>query len=81
MLEAVGQVDARLQPEHLISVLGVPVAAVGSLFIVLVCEVRSRGPMKIQVLGFKFEGASSQVILWVICFLAFTLAIKLLWYR
>ena len=63
MLQVVGEFDARLSPDRVKAVVGLPVAAVASLFIVLVCEVGGREKMKFQGLGFKFEGASSQVIL------------------
>jgi hypothetical protein len=66
--------------QHFSAIMGLPIAAIASLFIVLVCEVGGREKMKIQALGFKFEGASSQVILWVVCFLAIAVAIRVLWW-
>jgi hypothetical protein len=71
--------ENRAVTQHFAAVVGLPFAVVASLFIVLVCDVRAGGKMNFQALGFKFEGASSQVALWVLCFLAVTLAIKVLW--
>jgi hypothetical protein len=75
----IGSSEEQTINEHFAAVVGLPFAAVASLFIVLVCDVRGHEKMKFQALGFKFEGASSQVVLWVLCFLIMTLAIKLLW--
>jgi hypothetical protein len=71
--------DTGVVVRHYSSVVGLPFAATASLFIVLICDVGGREKLKFQGLGFKFEGASSQVILWVICFLAIAIAIKMLW--
>jgi len=39
----------------------------------------TEGQIKFDALGFHFEGASGPIVMWVICFLAITLAIKVLW--
>ena len=54
-------------------------AAITSLFIVLVCDVIAGDKIKFKVWGLEFEGGSGQVILWVVVFLAIATAIKLLW--
>lgn len=64
--------------EHFAAVVGLPMAALLSAFIVVGLR-HSEGPIKFEALGMKFEGASGQVILWVICFLSIAAAIKLLW--
>lgn len=64
--------------EHFAAVIGLPAAALGALCLVLVLEVKS-GPIEFEGFGFKFRGASGEIILWVICFLATAGAIKLLW--
>jgi hypothetical protein len=64
--------------EHFAAVIGLPAAALGALCLVLVLEVKS-GPIEFEGFGFKFRGASGEIILWVICFLATAAAIKLLW--
>jgi hypothetical protein len=64
--------------EHFAAIVGLPRAALLSAFIVVGLR-HSEGPIKFEGLGMKFEGASGQVILWVICFLSIAAAIKLVW--
>jgi len=64
--------------EHFAATIGLPMAALLSFFIVIGLR-HSEGPMKFEGLGFRFEGSSGQVVLWVFCFLAIAAAIKLLW--
>ncbi len=64
--------------EHFAAVVGLPMAALLSAFIVVGLR-HSEGPIKFEGLGMKFEGASGQVVLWVICFLSIAAAIRLLW--
>ena len=64
--------------EHFAAMVGLPMAALLSAFIVVALR-HAEGSVKFEVLGMKFEGASGQVILWVICFMSISLAIKLLW--
>lgn len=64
--------------EHFAATIGLPMAALLSAFIVVALR-HSEGPIKFEGLGMKFEGASGQVILWVICFLSIAVAIRLLW--
>ena len=68
----------EVEKEHFAAVVGLPMAALLSAFIVVGLR-HSEGPIKFETLGMKFEGASGQVILWIICFLSIALAIKLLW--
>lgn len=63
---------------HVAAMLGLPGAALAALALVLGLKAEA-GPIKFKGLGFEFEGASGQVILWILCFLAITAAIKLLW--
>ena len=56
----------------------VPMSALGSLCLVLLLRLSS-GPLEFKALGFEFRGASGQVVLWVVCFIALILSIKLLW--
>ena len=60
------------------AMLGLPTAALAALCIVLFLEAKS-GRIEFEGFGFKFRGASGEIILWVICFSAITAAIKLLW--
>ena len=63
---------------HLPAVIGLPMAAIAALFLVLVLET-TLGRIEFEVPGFKFRGASGPIVLWVLCFLAIAVAIKLLY--
>lgn len=63
---------------HICAVVSLPSAAFAALMLVLILE-QSYGNVKFSGLGFQFEGASGQVVLWVLCFLAMVLGIKVLW--
>ena len=69
---------APLYKRNFIVIIGLPLAALASLFIVLVLR-QTQGPLEFEGLGFKFRGASGPVILWVLCYLAFVLSFKTLW--
>jgi hypothetical protein len=64
--------------EHMAAVLGVPGSIIVAFVIVSVLENVS-GPVKFQGLGFKFEGASGPIVMWVIVFLSLVSGLKLLW--
>ena len=64
--------------EHFAATVGLPMAALLAAFTVVALR-HSDGPMKFEGLGLKFEGASGQVMLWVISFLSIAAAIRLLW--
>ncbi len=64
--------------QHLAMVLGVPGSAITAFVLVTVLEQVS-GQIKFEGLGFKFEGASGPIIMWVIVFSALMGGIKLLW--
>jgi len=64
--------------EHFPATIGLPAAALTSLFVVVYLE-SSSGPIKFKGLGFEFEGASGPVVLWAFCFLCVAGAIRLLW--
>jgi hypothetical protein len=63
---------------HPAVVLGLPTGALAAFCIVLFLEAKS-GRIEFEGFGFTFRGASGEIILWVICFLAIVAAIKLLW--
>jgi hypothetical protein len=68
----------ELFQKHFAALLGVPMAALMSMCVVILLRYAS-GPVEFKVPGFEFQGASGQVVLWVVCFLAFVTALKLLW--
>lgn len=64
--------------EHVRAIVGLPIAAVSAFCIVVVLEATS-GNIEFEALGFKFRGASGPVVLWVLSFIVFVLAIRVLW--
>lgn len=74
----VNEVFLDLYKKNFLVIIGLPLAAVASLFLVLILEY-SRGPIEFAAFGFSFKGASGPLIMWVICFLAIATAFKLLW--
>jgi hypothetical protein len=63
---------------HFATIFGLPAAAAGSLLIVLVTRAIS-GAMSVEFLGLKFQGAASEAIMWVVCFLAMAYAVGSTW--
>lgn len=68
----------QIATQHFAAVVGLPLAALLAAFIVVALQ-QTSGPMKFEGLGFKFDGSSGQVILWLFCFLSIAVAIRLLW--
>lgn len=64
--------------EHLPSVIGLPIAAISALVIVTVLRTVA-GPIECKVLAFELKGAAGPIIMWMLCFLAMTLAIMKTW--
>ena len=64
--------------QHMEAVLGVPGSIIVAFMLVSVLENVS-GPVKFEGLGFKFEGASGPIVMWVFVFLALVGGLKLLW--
>ena len=64
--------------EHFAAVIGLPMSALLAAFIVSGLHY-AEGTIKFEGLGMKFEGASGQIILWIVCFLSIAVTIKLLW--
>lgn len=68
----------ELIKNHFAALICVPMAALMSMCIVILLRYTA-GPIEFEVPGFVFKGASGQVVLWVVCFLAIVTAIKLVW--
>lgn len=68
----------RLIEGHFAAIVGLPMAAVAA-FIVVALFRQSEGPIKIEGPGFKIEGATGPVLLWVMCFWVIAWAIKEVW--
>jgi len=78
MYADINEVFLDLYKKNFIVIIGLPLGALASLFIVVFLE-QSQGPIEFEGLGFKFKGASGPVVLWVLCYLAFTVSFKILW--
>lgn len=59
-------------------VVGIPMAALGALFITLILRVSS-GPLEFEIGVLKFKGGAAPIVFWIICFLSFVLSISMLW--
>ena len=68
----------EIYKEHFVAAIGLPLCAVLALIVVIVFR-NQDGNIKVSALGFKFEGSSGEIIMWVIIFLAEAIALKLLW--
>ena len=73
---ALAQIIQKQTPAMLV----VPWAGGAAMIVVLLFK-PVFGEMEFKALGFKFKGASGPVVLWVLCFLAETLAIRTLWMK
>jgi hypothetical protein len=67
-------VERELLSQHCAVIVGLPVAGV-FLFLVVFPFKQTDGPIEFEALTLKFWGAAGPVILWVLCFLAITVAI------
>ena len=74
-----GRVDwSKIFVEHFAATVGLPLAAIAAFVIVVLLQ-QGEAPLEFEGLGFKFKGSSGQILLWVVCFLAISGAIKFLW--
>jgi hypothetical protein len=48
-------------------------------FIIVALFRQNEQPLEFEGFGFKFRGASGEIVLWIACFAAITGAIYLLW--
>ena len=65
--------------DNIRAIVGLPLAVVLAFFVVSVLEAGSSEPIAFKAIGFDFKGASGPVVLWIACFLAVVLALRLLW--
>ncbi|TKJ33946.1 MAG: hypothetical protein CEE38_19060 [Planctomycetes bacterium B3_Pla] len=68
----------ELSKEHASAVVGIPIATVSAFLLVSILQVTT-GKVEFEGIGFKFRGASGPVVLWIACFIAMVISIKLLW--
>jgi ABC-type uncharacterized transport system fused permease/ATPase subunit len=72
------EIFIEIMYQHLAMVAGIPGAIITAFVLVSVLEQVS-GQIKFEGLGFRFEGASGPIIMWVVVFCALVGGIKLLW--
>ena len=64
--------------DHFQATWGVPIAVVGAATVVAIFRT-VEGPIRFEVVGFKFEGASGPIVMWAMVFWSLIGAVKLLW--
>ena len=64
--------------QHFLATFGLPFAAIAAVFLIILFK-HSEGPIKFKAIGLEFEGASGEIIMWVIVFVAEVLCLKLVW--
>ena len=64
---------------HAPAAIGLPIAAITSLTLVLLLEEVFGQIIEVKAIGFEFKGAAGPIVLWILGFLAITLAIKSVW--
>ena len=74
----VGAVPVELVAQHFVAIVGLPAVGAASFVIVFLFR-QTSGPVEFEAFTIKFKGAAGPVILWILCFLAMTSAIKMVW--
>ena len=64
--------------DHFTATIGLPMAAAAAFLIVTFFRT-VEGPIKLEALHVKFEGASGPILMWILCFGAIAGALKALW--
>jgi hypothetical protein len=60
------------------SIIGLPFAFIAA-FVVVALFRQGTGPIEFDGFGLHFKGASGEIVLWMLCFVAISGAIRLLW--
>ncbi len=60
------------------AIIGLPFAFTAS-FVVVALFRQSSGPLEFNGFGFRFKGASGEIVLWILCFVSISGMIRLLW--
>jgi len=63
---------------HWHAIIGIPLSGTCSYIVVTFLR-QAEGEIEFDAPGFKFRGASGQIVMWVLCFLAIICLIKMLW--
>jgi hypothetical protein len=67
-----------IMDKHFAAVVMPPLMMIGAIVVVTALKM-SETQMKFSLLGFKFEGSSAPIIMWVLVYLVITLSVRLLW--
>jgi tetrahydromethanopterin S-methyltransferase subunit E len=65
--------------DHYAAIVGLPSAAAAAFIIVTLFRQVVAEPIKLGALGLTVEGAGGPVLLWVICFMALAIALRMIW--
>ena len=60
------------------AIIGLPFAFIGA-FVVVALFRQGSGPIEFSGFGVSFKGASGEIVLWMLCFLAIATSIRMLW--
>ena len=64
---------------HFGAIVVLPFAGYAALGLVMLLESRSEQPIEFKAIGFEFKGASAPIVLWVLCFVAISICLRLMW--
>jgi hypothetical protein len=62
------------------AIIGLPFAFIAA-FVVVALFRQGAGPIEFDGFGLHFKGASGEIVLWILCFVAISGAMRLLWQR
>jgi hypothetical protein len=68
----------KVAQDHFAAVVGLPLIAIAAMFVVLVLRMAS-GPIEVEAGSLKFKGAAAPIVFWILCFLAMSAALRMLW--
>jgi hypothetical protein len=64
--------------KHFVATVLIPFAAFSALCVVVILEIDA-GRIEIHGFGITFSGAAGPIIMWIFCFLAVVIAVRLVW--
>lgn len=77
VVKIIAAITNEVVVNNLVLVVGLPLAATCATGVILGVR-QTEGPIEIQLYGLQLKGGSGPVILWVVCFLAIAIAIRML---
>jgi hypothetical protein len=73
-----GRFQSAVPADDLATIVGIPFSFVAA-FVVVALFKQAEAPMDFQGFGLKMKGAAGEIILWLLCFVAISGAIAVLW--